>query len=73
MNRFNNQCALVTGAAGGIGRAIVKRLQVEGAQVAVADQNNTELHGDVLLPGDLTDSAYCDGLCEQAFNAMGTT
>ena len=71
MNRFNNQCALVTGAAGGIGRAIVKRLQVEGAQVAVADQSNTELHGDVLLPGDLTDSAYCDGLCEQAFNAMG--
>ena len=71
MHRFKNQCALVTGAAGGIGRAIVNRLRAEGARVAVADQHNTELEGDILLPGDLTDPAYCDGLCQQAFEAMG--
>ena len=71
MHRFKNQCALVTGAAGGIGRAIVNRLRAEGARVAVADQHNTELEGDILLPGDLTDPAYCDGLCQQALEAMG--
>jgi len=58
MNRFNN-------------RAIVSQLRNEGAQVAVADQINSALDGDVLLPGDLTDSSYCDGLCQQAFDAMG--
>jgi len=71
LHRFKNQCALVTGAAGGIGRAIVNRLRAEGARVAVADQHNNELEGDILLPGDLTDPAYCDGLCQQAFEAMG--
>ncbi|MCY4039234.1 MAG: SDR family NAD(P)-dependent oxidoreductase, partial [Hyphomicrobiales bacterium] len=34
--RFSGKVALVTGAAGGIGAAIVKRLRAEGARVAVA-------------------------------------
>ena len=43
MSRFENQCALVTGAAGGIGQAIVARLRKEGATVAVADRASTVL------------------------------
>jgi NAD(P)-dependent dehydrogenase (short-subunit alcohol dehydrogenase family) len=35
--RFENKSAIVTGAAGGIGRAIATRLASEGAQVVIAD------------------------------------
>lgn len=71
MQRFENQCALVTGAAGGIGQAIVKQLRAGGATVAVADIDQTKLEGDVCLPGDLTDSDYCDNLCQLAVDKMG--
>ena len=63
--------ALVTGAAGGIGRAIVDRLRDAGAKVAVADRDGLDLAGDVVLPGDLTDGAYCDGLADRAADALG--
>lgn len=71
IKRFESQCALVTGAAGGIGQAIVNQLRAGGATVAVADRQGTVLNGDVCLPGDLTDKDYCDSLCQQAFDAMG--
>ena len=35
--QLENRKALVTGAAGGIGQAIVARLQAEGAMVAASD------------------------------------
>jgi NAD(P)-dependent dehydrogenase (short-subunit alcohol dehydrogenase family) len=35
--RFENQVAIVTGAAGGIGAAIAARLHAEGASVAIVD------------------------------------
>src|SRR5581483_6138508 len=37
MERFEGRTALVTGGAGGIGSATVRRLAAEGARVAVAD------------------------------------
>lgn len=37
--RFQNQLALVTGAGGGLGRAISARLSSEGAHVAVVDRD----------------------------------
>ena len=37
MSRFAGRTALVTGAAGGIGAAIVRLLRAEGARVAAAD------------------------------------
>jgi 3-oxoacyl-[acyl-carrier protein] reductase len=43
MPRFENQVALVTGAAQGIGFGIVERLGSEGAQVALADIDAAKL------------------------------
>src|SRR5579863_2268880 len=37
MNRLDGKVAIVTGAAQGIGRAIVSRLAAEGARVALTD------------------------------------
>jgi 2-keto-3-deoxy-L-fuconate dehydrogenase len=68
--RFEGKKALVTGAAGGIGVAIVARLQAEGAVVAAADLSGVE-GADVNIPGDLTDAAYCDALPGKAAEALG--
>jgi 2-hydroxycyclohexanecarboxyl-CoA dehydrogenase len=44
MERFEGRNALVTGGAGGIGAATVRRLAAEGARVAVADLNEEGAH-----------------------------
>ncbi|MBV9562170.1 MAG: SDR family oxidoreductase [Bradyrhizobium sp.] len=63
--------ALVTGAAGGIGRAIVARLRNAGAAVAVADRDAARIEAEVRLAGDLLDGAYADGLPNAAAAALG--
>jgi NAD(P)-dependent dehydrogenase (short-subunit alcohol dehydrogenase family) len=68
---FEGKRALVTGAAGGIGSAIVERLRSEGAIVAAADINTDAVTAEVTLPGDLTDPEYCNNLCHAANDALG--
>ena len=63
--------ALVTGAAGGIGRSIVKRLSDAGASVAAADLEAIDIGCDAELPGDLSDPQYCDDLPRRAHTALG--
>ena len=46
--RFNNKVAIVTGSAGGIGKAIAFRLGKEGAQVALFDYNEVFLQETVI-------------------------
>src|SRR6185369_1230789 len=43
MNGFSEQIAIVTGAASGLGLAIAKKLQAEGAQVVALDLNEASL------------------------------
>ena len=63
--RFSGKKVLVTGAAGGIGRAIVKAFRAEGAQVLATDR----AEGDLI--GDLTDPVFCDTLPIQASERLG--
>jgi len=67
---FTGKTALVTGAAGGLGQAVVAMLRARGARVAVADRDVSHMVAEAHFPGDLTDSSYCDGLGAAAFTAL---
>ena len=53
MNRLTDRVALVTGAGGGIGRAIVERLESEGAIVVATDIRPIETLGALTLVHDV--------------------
>lgn len=63
--RFTGKKALVTGANGGIGKAIVARLRSEGATVLTTDRDGADINGDLL------DTDFCDALPAQAAELMG--
>ena len=71
MKDLDGKIALVTGAAGGIGGAIMKALQARGAKVAVADRDTSKIEADAHLPGNLLDPACAEGLPEAAAKAFG--
>ena len=64
------QKALVTGAAGGIGLAIVNALKKQGAIVTAADRDPSAVPADHHFAGDLLDAQYADGLAQAACDAM---
>ena len=82
--RLDGRKALVTGGDSGIGRAVAIAYAREGADVAVsflpAEQTDAEEVANyireagrkaVLLPGDITDEAFCERLVADAINALG--
>jgi NAD(P)-dependent dehydrogenase (short-subunit alcohol dehydrogenase family) len=78
---FERKVAVVTGGAGGIGRALVEELLAEGARVVVADiqqelldQAVAELsdRGEVLgVRTDVTDPESVNALADRTFDAFG--
>ncbi|WP_420584935.1 SDR family NAD(P)-dependent oxidoreductase [Ruegeria sp.] len=68
---LHGKTALVTGAAGGIGAALVQRLRHAGARVAVADRMVEGIDADAHLPGDLLDGSYADTLPQSVADALG--
>lgn len=79
MGRLESKVAIVTGAAGGIGRAMVQALAREGAAVVAADVDEARLDetarkadGDVTTrPTDVSDSADVKALVELALERHG--
>jgi 2-hydroxycyclohexanecarboxyl-CoA dehydrogenase len=82
MKRFEDQVAIVTGAASGIGRATAMRLAAEGAAVVIADVNVEGADGvaksisegggrAIALQVDVTDATGVRAMTEQAITAFG--
>ena len=70
--RFNGKKALVTGAAGGIGKSLVRKLRAEGASVAVTDINVSHIEAEAHFPGDLSIAQFCDELPNKTRDALGS-
>ncbi|MCA2221811.1 SDR family NAD(P)-dependent oxidoreductase [Nonomuraea aurantiaca] len=63
--------ALVTGAAGALGQAIVRRLTADGHQVAALDLNAGSLDGALNLAADLRDPAAVEDAFARTAAALG--
>lgn len=79
---YKDKVALVTGAAGGLGRALCQDLARQGARVAAMDldvEGLEELARDLeragteclSLPGDITDQAYCEEAVQTTKERLG--
>lgn len=75
---LTGKTALVTGASGGIGGAIARALQAQGARVAISgtrrealDALAAEMGSAVVLPCDLTDKDAVEALVPKAETALG--
>jgi NAD(P)-dependent dehydrogenase (short-subunit alcohol dehydrogenase family) len=71
MERLAGKRALVTGAASGIGRAMVERFAAEGARVAGIDRTAFEAPEVLALKADITDEAAVAGAFAAATDAFG--
>jgi 2-dehydro-3-deoxy-L-rhamnonate dehydrogenase (NAD+) len=78
-NQFNDQVAVITGAASGIGSAVAQRLLKEGANVALLDINETGLKTEFkkyktkarLFPIDVTKQALVDKAVKEVIDLFG--
>ena len=76
---LNGKRALVTGATGGLGEAIARKLHARGAHVAVSGTRKEKLEGlasdlgerVAVTPANLSDADAVDALVGQASDALG--
>jgi len=71
MGRFEHRVAIVTGAGGAIGGAIAKRLEAEGAKLALGDLEPLEWNGALTVQGDLSDPASANELVHATLSEYG--
>ena len=62
----------MTGAAGGIGKSLVRKLRAEGASVAVTDINVSHIEAEAHFPGDLSVAQFCDDLPIKTRDVLGS-
>jgi len=80
MSDLKNKNALVTGASGGIGSAIARKLHAAGAKVALSGTRQEPLESlandlgerAYILPCNLNDMAAVEALPKQAIDALGS-
>ena len=80
MSDLMNKSALITGASGGIGSAIARRLHAAGAKVALSGTRQEPLESlandlgekAYILPCNLNDMAAVEALPKQAIDALGS-
>ena len=80
MYDLNDKSALVTGASGGIGSAIARKLHAAGAKVALSGTRQEPLESlandlgerAYILPCNLNDMAAVEALPKQAIDALGS-
>ncbi|MFB7761516.1 SDR family NAD(P)-dependent oxidoreductase [Streptomyces xiamenensis] len=76
---LNGRTTLVTGATGGLGTAIARRLSADGAAIALAHFDDDRMAGElsaslsscVSLSADLRDAQAVRSLCHQVHEALG--
>jgi NAD(P)-dependent dehydrogenase (short-subunit alcohol dehydrogenase family) len=74
---FQNQTAIVTGGASGMGAATARLLAQAGAHVFIVDvnaalaQHTAQDIGAIPIVGDVSDSAFCDGAVQQVVQLHG--
>jgi 3-oxoacyl-[acyl-carrier protein] reductase len=68
---FEGRTALVTGGAGDIGGAVVRRLQSGGARVATLDVRHAELDGVLSLSGDVSRADEVDAAVARVHAELG--
>lgn len=69
MTDLKGKRVLLTGAAGGIGQAVVRRFQSAGATVLGVDIKDSV--ADHSITGDLMDATFCDALPTHAADVLG--
>lgn len=69
--RLQDRVAVITGAAGGIGAAAVRRFREEGARVVAVDREPTGADGVLDVPADVTDSAQVAALFREVEARFG--
>ena len=83
MGKDKSNVVLVTGASGGIGKAIVNKYSRQGLTMAIADKDEDEAnklvheinHGNgkaMAFPGDLLDQNYSDNLANEVKEKLGS-
>jgi 2-keto-3-deoxy-L-fuconate dehydrogenase len=68
---FSGKRVLLTGAAGGIGKAVKKLFEDSGGLVALADKDLSQFQSGLKLEGDLSDPGYASNLALEAVRALG--
>jgi NAD(P)-dependent dehydrogenase (short-subunit alcohol dehydrogenase family) len=79
MKDFEGRCAVVTGAASGIGAGIARVLAARGAHLVLADVESAPLHGlaealggrTIAVQTDVSDPVAVEALADAAYGAFG--
>ena len=68
---FSGKKILLTGAAGGIGKAVKKLFEDSGGLVALADKDLSQFQSGLKLEGDLSNPEYASNLALEAVRVLG--